>query len=254
MADGEVAGGRSGLVRDYWQETRRPLACLIFVAPFLLAYESGLLLLGADAMRNGADAWLRAMLEGIGFSQYFLLPVLTCGCLLAWHHILQDRWRIRGRALYGMLAESMLFGSLLLGLAFAQRSLWTYWELPPCAVDRQFSGQLVGYLGAGIYEELLFRMMLLPLCMLLLGGIGIGRGRTSLAVLAVSLLFAAAHYQWQLNFGPWQIETHSVESFAWMTFWFRALAGMFFSSLFLLRGFGIAVGAHALYDVLVAVL
>ena len=48
--------------RSYWSTTRRPLPCLVFVAPILLAYELGVLWLGgdsADALRTGADAWMR---------------------------------------------------------------------------------------------------------------------------------------------------------------------------------------------------
>src|SRR5688500_7164859 len=44
---------------DYWQQSRRPLASLAFVAPLLLLYEIGVLVLGAHAVRNGADVWLR---------------------------------------------------------------------------------------------------------------------------------------------------------------------------------------------------
>jgi hypothetical protein len=36
-------------------------------------------------------------------------------------------------------------------------------------------------------------------------------------------------------------------------FVFRTVAGLYFTLLFVLRGFGVAVGAHAGYDVLVGV-
>jgi hypothetical protein len=36
----------------------------------------------------------------------------------------------------------------------------------------------------------------------------------------------------------------------WFGFVFRFLAGVFFSVLFVYRGFGIAAGSHAAYDVL----
>ena len=54
------------------------------------------------------------------------------------------------------------------------------------------------------------------------------------------MLFSAAHYV-----GP------SGDKFLWLTFLFRFLAGVFFAVLFRYRGFGIAVGTHAFYDVLV---
>jgi membrane protease YdiL (CAAX protease family) len=60
--------------------------------------------------------------------------------------------------------------------------------------------------------------------------------------LATSVLFSAAHYV-----GPFAYD------FDWFTFIFRTLAGIFFSLLFVYRGFGIAAGAHAGYDVLVGI-
>ena len=39
----------------------------------------------------------------------------------------------------------------------------------------------------------------------------------------------------------------------WRLFFFYTLAGLYFASVFVLRGFGIVVGVHALYDVLVLV-
>jgi membrane protease YdiL (CAAX protease family) len=58
-----------------------------------------------------------------------------------------------------------------------------------------------------------------------------------------SLLFSAAHYVGPLG-----------DTFAIYSFTFRFLAGMFFASLFLVRGFGIAAGTHAVYDILVGLL
>jgi hypothetical protein len=79
---------------DYWEQSRRPLASLAFVTPLLAIYELGVLWLGPQAMRNGADVWLRQWLDGVGFSQYFLLPILTLGMLLAWHYTTRDPWRV----------------------------------------------------------------------------------------------------------------------------------------------------------------
>jgi len=78
---------------SYLKETRRPLPSLVFVAPLLLVYEIGILCFGPHAMRNGADVWLRHLLDWIGLGQYFLLPILTIFTLLAWHHLTREPWR-----------------------------------------------------------------------------------------------------------------------------------------------------------------
>ena len=64
--------------RSYWSLTRRPLPCLVFVAPILLAYEFGVLWLGgesADSLRTGADAWMRHVLAAVGLTDQWFLPL-----------------------------------------------------------------------------------------------------------------------------------------------------------------------------------
>jgi membrane protease YdiL (CAAX protease family) len=241
---------------DYWLESTRPLVSLVFVAPMLAAYEGGLLVLGPHAMRNGADLWLRRLLEWVGFGQYFLLPLLTCGLLLAWHHVKREPWRLGWGVLSGMLLESTVLGLTLLILAYAQGFLLAQVPGgPACAVDDFLSGRLVAFFGAGIYEELLFRALLLPAVALAARAAGASRiTSAATAVIATSLLFAAAHYRVDLMIGSYHLATSVGEPFIWTTFLFRFLAGVFFSLVFLYRGFGIAVGTHAFYDILVTLL
>jgi membrane protease YdiL (CAAX protease family) len=100
---------------------------------------------------------------------------------------------------------------------------------------------LIGFLGAGIYEEAIFRLALIPLlygAFRLLQATDLPAG--TLAVTGASLLFALAHHAGT-----------PAEPFTWYVFLFRWTAGVYFSALFLMRGFGVAVGAHAAYDVLV---
>jgi hypothetical protein len=68
-------------------------------------------------------------------------------------------------------------------------------------------------------------------------GLGVRRSGIFAALLA-ALAFSAFHY-----IGPYG------DPFTLSSFLFRALAGLAFSALFLLRGFGIAAWTHALYDV-----
>lgn len=258
--------GTTGLV-DYWNETTRPLVSLFFVLPMLVAYEGGLLVLGTETvMRNGADGWLRQLLQWVGFGQYFLLPVLVCGILLAWHHLLRDKWRVRWGVMTGMYLEAALFGFLLLVFAQIQGQLLSALPVqlggqssavsvaqidgtpePPSIrqVAEQASGnagQFIAFLGAGIYEELLFRLMLLPVLAFVLRGLRVSPKLSWLgAVLLSSLLFSAAHFQ---------IFTGTGDTWSTFRFVFRFNAGVFFAALFLTRGFGITAAAHAFYDVL----
>ena len=80
MASSRAASQEPGAsLKEYAAQSARPLVSLMFVAPLLVVYELGVILLGPQALRNGADTWLRLCLEAIGFGQHFLLPLLTCG-------------------------------------------------------------------------------------------------------------------------------------------------------------------------------
>ncbi|HEX3727410.1 MAG TPA: CPBP family glutamic-type intramembrane protease, partial [Pirellulales bacterium] len=104
-------------------------------------------------------------------------------------------------------------------------------------------GAALGFAGAGVYEEVLFRLLLLPPMSACVARLGLAGGaRIAIAVAGTSLLFAAAHY-----LGP-----HG-EEFEAFSFWFRFTAGAVFAMLFVYRGFGIAAGTHALYDIFVSV-
>ncbi len=63
-----------------------------------------------------------------------------------------------------------------------------------------------------------------------------------LAATASALLFSAAHH-----IGPYG------QAYSNYLFLFRLLAGLYFAVLFQFRGFGIAVGAHACYNLMVSI-
>jgi len=269
MAREKTGPEPGGFLQTYWKQSRRPLICLAFVAPMLIIYEGGLLITGPEAARNGADVWLRELLRLTGFGQYFLLPLLTAGVLLGWHHISHQPWRIESRPLALMLAESIMWGFLVLGMARGlaiilppapataapttpapagdialQTEAEHAAEVQPQTPWQITASQLTGAFGAGIYEELLFRLMMLPV---IAGALRLckqsWRVSFGAATVITSLLFAAAHYRVFTGFG---------DDLQFYSFTFRFLAGVFFSLLFLYRGFGIAVGSHALYDTIVA--
>lgn len=242
---------------DYWEQSVQPLNCLLFIVPLLLFYEVGVVWLGPAAMRNGADVWLREFLAWLGLGEYIFLPFVTCGLLLARHHLSRQQWKPRGDVLSGMVCESFGYGVVVLILAQMFARLFptilggdaaNSMESVDAAI--RFSSiadgvpQMLSYLGAGIYEELLFRLLLLSGTVLICRKMGVDNfSSLAFAVLSTSLLFAAAHYKLFFAVGL---------DFTWYSFLFRLFAGMLFCILFLQRGFGIVVGTHAVYDILVA--
>ncbi len=226
--------------------------------PMLVAYEAGVLWVGgsnAKAIRSGADLWLRGGLDAIGLGVGWLPPLLVVLGLLVWQWIERHPWRVSWETLAGMFAESVIFAFILLLIGQLQSRLFPWsmtlnlndaarWTaaMSPAAVETL--ERALGLVGAGIYEEVLFRLALLPPTMAILKQPAFLRcWATPLAVLITSLLFAAAHHA-----GP------SGEQFDLFCFCFRTLAGGIFAALFVQRGFGITVASHALYDLLVGVL
>lgn len=221
----------------YWNISRTPLTSLVFSLPLVAAYEGGVLLLGRGSPRNGADVWLRNLLDSLGFGQYFLLPALTIVGLLAWHHVEHDRWKCSVGILLAMAAECVMWAVALVGIARLQDR---YWPLAAAAAESVFA-RLIAFCGAGLYEEVLFRLLLMPALAWVLARLGAGPlAAGTWAVVISSVLFSLAHYVGPLG-----------DAFDPYSFTFRFLAGVFFAVLFTIRGFGIAAGAHAAYDMLV---
>lgn len=228
---------------------------MVFVLPLLLAYELGMSSLG-DAQvpaRNGADVWLRDLLTSVGIPAAYGAPAVILGILIGW-----GVWQRRrlpsdlvGAGL-GMTVESVLFAAGLFGLSQALAPLMGYLQregyvaggvLLSTGLD-PVCQQILRYLGAGLYEETLFRLVLFTALWALFLYWEMPTGPAFLlAGLFSALCFAAAHHVGA-----------SGEPFHALVFLFRTLAGWYFAWIFFFRGFGIAVGAHALYDVLVGIL
>ena len=233
---------------DYWEQTRQPLICLVFLAPLLAVYETGVFWLGGhnpEAIRNGADYWMRGWLHQVGFGATWLLPTLVVVALLVWQVFGKYPWRVSSDTLVGMFAESLLFAFLLIVIGQLQEFAFQRWGIPASlSVGPQAATRIVTYIGAGVYEEVMFRLGLLPACygLFRISQIPV-RWAAVLAILATSVTFSLAHYMGSES-----------EQFLLFSFTFRALAGLFFAVLFVFRGFGITVGCHAAYDLLVGVL
>jgi hypothetical protein len=240
----------------YWLAARSPRYSLTFALPLLVAYESLAFTLSHDSLagvRNGADVLLKSafvLLGGRDGLLAFGALLVGTAAVLVW----RDRRRsgaIEARVFALMLAESVLYalvfglvvgtltGALLGGLHIAP----TRNALAPAVERLGLATQLMISLGAGIYEELLFRVLLVGalawIARRLFGWSPLGAG--TFATLVGALIFSTFHY-----IGPYG-DRLDLGSFT-----FRAIAGVLFSGLYLLRGFGITAWTHALYDVFLA--
>jgi len=230
---------------SYLSAVKHPWSCLLFVAPLLIAYEIGLLFAGPspDELRNGADYWLRANLVRLGLPP-IAAPLCVLGIMLGWNFVASEaRPRDSLTVWIGMLIESVLFAAILYGTL---RALYPWLQAMP-----RFDlpalmpwNTLLRYLGAGIYEETLFRLVLFGVILSLFREADFGEvWAFGIAAVASALLFAGAH-----NLGP------RGDAFEAEKFLLKAAGGIFFAGLYYWRGFGIAVGAHAGYDMLVGII
>jgi membrane protease YdiL (CAAX protease family) len=223
---------------------------MLFVLPLLAIYEAGVWLLGGanpQSVRNGADNWLRVGLSRVGLPYAWLPPVVLLLVLLLWS-VRRRHWTAPGElvsVLSGMVLESVAFAlglwGISRGLAPLLQRLGIELTLQPAS--EQALRQVITYLGAGIYEETLFRLLLFTALERLLRKMDLGGPLgLSLAALGSAILFSAAHH-----LGPYG------QPYSNYLFLFRVVAGLYFAVLYRLRGFGIAVGAHACYNVMVSV-
>jgi hypothetical protein len=218
----------------------------VFALPLLLLYEVLAFGLSHDAyagVRNGADVMLKSVFVWLGGQRgliAFGVLLLGVGTVL----VVRDLRRHGGvtpRYYLGMIAESVAYA-----LAFGAVTSWLTTALlhgVPLAMNQQerfpLATQLMISLGAGIYEELLFRVLLVSALVWLGRRVGLGLVPAGIAATLVgALIFSAFHY----------VGTYG-DDLRLGSFTFRAIAGVLFSALYLTRGFGIAAWTHALYDV-----
>jgi membrane protease YdiL (CAAX protease family) len=223
----------------------------------LVAYEVGVLCLGGhhpETIRNGADHWLRCALFVVGVNFFWVPPLLLTLVFILWTWQRRyDRPRDLVSILSGMVLESVTFalGLWALSRALAPLLLQAGIELAAPAISDEPAAlgaaepalrQLVTYLGAGIYEEALFRLALFSSLAAILRATDLGRMTAVLvAAIASAVLFSTAHH-----LGPYG------QPYSNYLFLFRLVAGLYFALLYQLRGFGIAVGAHACYNLMVS--
>ena len=237
----------------YFQLTRKHSYALLFALPLLVLYEVGAWFISGptQGLRNGADVLLRRLLAtgGVNSTLVFTAIIVVGAAILIVRERRREKIPLQASVFGGMMFESVIY-ALVFGTVVGTLSSWVLggWRL---AADQaaqtgkmSVTEGLVMSLGAGFYEELLFRVLLVGGLIAVFKSAGVGKtaGRVWAAVLA-AFLFSAFHYV-----GPYAypLELGS--------FTFRFLAGLALNALFITRGFGIAAWTHALYDVYVLVL
>lgn len=229
---------------QYHRESQRPWVCWLFVLPLILIYESVAINSYGPAVRSGLDQWIGHFLDWFGLGQLIILPLVTTGVLLLAHQRQRDHWNFNSTVLGWMLVESLGLGLILFWAAnavYLTSHSATVVSHSTALISQEWWPQTIALIGSGIYEELIFRLILLTLAtQWIFSWTGIRQAHW-VAIAIISLVFASLHYDFVNPAGG---------AFELSSFLFRVMASVIFSLLFLFRGFGIAVGTHVAFDVL----
>jgi membrane protease YdiL (CAAX protease family) len=232
-------------------DPRNLLTSLVLVFPLLLVYQIGVLF--TLPVLNGADFLTVFLFRNLGLSTGSYLAytfAVAVGFTIA-VVVLRHKQRFDPHLIVPVLVESAIYaltmGSLIVFVM--TRALGISPQLAGggggFVAQQGFGTRIVMSLGAGVYEETVFRLGILTgLVVLFERVVGLRRWIAFvLALLLSAVLFSAMHH-----IPPYGDPLHAG------IFTFRVLAGLCFGLLFWYRGFAIAVYTHALYDLYVFLL
>ncbi len=225
-----------------------PLTSAILVFPLFIIYQLGILL---SRGINGVDFVTASLVELADRDLGNYLVVLS-GLLLAYAAVLvllRRRETFDTKAFVPVLAESTFYalsmGSIILFVMHRVVDV-----VPGLSMGGPMSAAMASGLdlldvvvisaGAGLHEELIFRLIGVGGLSWLLAGV-MDKGQAWIVAMLVSALtFSLAHH-----LGP------HAEPFTFAAFVYRTLAGVFFALIYHVRGFAVAAWTHAIYDVYV---
>jgi hypothetical protein len=227
-------------------DPRNLLTSIMLVFPLLILYQVGVL--HTLPMLNGADFITSFVFQHFGLQGYLVFVGTVVVSFVVALLLLRRRQHFNARMIVPVLLESTIYAFTMGGLILLVMTRLLHIDAPRLAAGTiESTGvftRLIMSIGAGVYEETVFRLGLLTGFVLLFERLfGLRRWVAALLGLVLSAAaFSAVHH-----IGPYG------DKLAIGVFTFRLLAGLLFGLLFWFRGFAVAVYTHAIYDVLVLV-
>jgi len=226
--------------RQYLNSSKSLHYSLILTLPVLAMYEMGTILLFRDSffeLRNSGEILLRSLFEFLGLTN----PLIVSGILLILFIIVMVRGYkiekkpgIHANYIVYMLLESMFWGALI----FIALQLFTQLPLQLITMEEKLSNINLA-IGAGIFEELIFRLVVISAILVILecGLTFESQYAIPLAIILSAIIFAAFHL--------------FMEVYSFPVFSQRVIGGILLGCLFYVRGYGISVYAHIIYNFLI---
>lgn len=229
---------------SYLLKSKTSFYSFLFTLPLFFLYEINILFLSWDdilVVRNGADFLMRNILESFDiYGLYGLGLVFFLGLLVTYIFFIKEdqQQEVNVNYLFIMLAESMLWSVVLYFLLFK------FMVLLMNPVGKTILQQVTLAIGAGIYEEFLFRVLLIASLSGILGFVFMW-DKTFKNIIAIVLsggIFSAFHFMGEYG-----------DFFSMELFLIRFFAGLILGVLYMYRGFGITAYTHSIYDLIVLI-
>ncbi len=273
---------------SYFDRTRRPIYAITYLLGFLIIYELGLILIKSEIIalttknvRVVSFAWIQNVLvQYLSFTPraaLFVTPLVVVLILLALQITSRTKWKVYVKDFLPMTIECILLALPLIALSLAMNrtpaappenasiasslqaiicsaTAGADWLAAPInSIENQPADLVVTIItgiGAGIYEEFVFRLILICIFMMILQDfLNVSPiSAIVISVMASAVLFSLHHHIFYI-YGAIQLG----ENFSLVKFLFRTLAGIYLAAIFASRGFAIAAGTHIFHN-LIAVL
>ena len=226
---------------SYFSYTRNSTISLMFIFPFFLMYEilAYFLFDPSDyVIRNSADIIFRDIFEIITNNTLItyngLLLILIFSFIF--YNFKNKSPKFTLSYIFFMFIEGIFFG-LLLVFILNGFSVFNYSQQNYFFIDYSF--MFYSCLGAGIWEEILFRLLLFSFLYKIIRSFFKGQDVfvLFLSIILSSILFSLFHYI-----------GNNADIFTLNTFLIRTFGGIFLGLLYYYRGFGIVVISHISYD------
>lgn len=272
---------------SYLERTSRPIYAVVFLLPFIVFYEFGTFHINTNVLnqqiRVVAFVWMQNMLESLGFGGKFAWaapPLAVIVILLSLQFTCGKEWYFWIGDILPMILECILLAVPLIVLILFLNSVGSQREISRfdgseissqdnglivCASVQNYPLQsstvviespehrysllanIVTGIGAGIYEELVFRLILICFLMLLFQDmLKLSHENAIILSVLISAALFSAHHHIDFFSGQPNID----DPFDWTKFTFRTIAGIYFAVLYAIRGFGITSGTHAFYNII----
>ncbi len=238
----EQAADERSVWVGYYRQSRTFSLSIVSILPLIVLYHCGIVQSSYPYL-NWAQVLLEGPLRLVGLGAAHILNIAVVLALIAvlWRSEAEDTPSFLTVLL--MVAEGGLYavvlhrGGLALTDALYERASGVIFAL---GFDR-FAPLLLA-LGAGVYEEVLFRLLLVGGLSRVLRTVFMWPRAAGLAValLLSSLAFAAVHHVGPVG-----------EPFQAYDFLFRAVCGVLLGVVYIARGLGVTVWTHAIYNAIV---